>query len=94
MGGTALRGPGLAPSVPTRVDDTGSASTTIPSKQDRDLAQAQAAAANLRFWSDFSADDFNRLSLKELLDLPPLGLMQAYQLDINIDSLRSALTNV
>ena len=94
MGGTALRGPGLAPSVPARVDDTGSAATIIPSKQERDLAQARAVAADVQFWTDFSADDFNRLSLAELMDLPPLGIMQAYQLDINIESLRSALTNV
>ena len=93
-GGTALRGPGLAPSVPARVDDTGSATTTIPSKQARDLAQARAVAADIQFWTDFSADDFNRLSLAELMDLPPLGIMRAYQLDINIETLRSALTNV
>jgi len=98
-GGTALRGPGLAPSVLARVDDTGSAATTIPphpipSKQERDLAQARAVAADLQFWTDFSADDFHRLSLAELLELPPLGLMQAYQLDINIESLRSALINI
>jgi len=93
-GGTALRGPGLAPSVPARVDDTGSAATTIPSKQDRDHAQARAVAADVQFWTDFSAEDFNRLSLMELMELPPLGLMRAYQLDINVESLRSALTNV
>jgi len=93
-GGTALRGPELASSVPTRVDDTGSATTTIPSKQERDRAQARAVAADVQFWTDFSADDFNRLSLTELLELPPLGLMRAYQLDINIESLHSALTNV
>jgi len=96
-GGTALRGPGLAPSVLARVDDTGSAATTIPpipTKQECDLAQARAVAADLQFWTDFSADDFHRLSLAELLELPPLGLMRAYQLDINIESLRSALINV
>jgi len=93
-GGTALRGPGLVPSVPARVDDTGSAATIIPSKQARNLAQAQAVAADIQFWTDFSADDFNCLSLNELLDLPPLGVMRAYQLDINLDSLCSALTNV
>jgi len=93
-GGTALRGPGLAPSVLARVDDTGSAATTIPSKQERDCAQARAVAADVQFWTDFSVDDFNRLSLTELLELPPLGLMRAYQLDISIESLRSALTNV
>jgi len=92
MGGTALRGPGLVPSVPIQVDDTGSVNP--PSKQSCDLAQARAIVADLQFWTDFSADDFNRLSLPELLELPPLGLMRAYQLDINIDSLRSALSNV
>ena len=91
-GGTALRGPGPVPSVPVRVDNTGSVNP--PSKQSRDLAQARAVAADLQFWTDFSADDFNRLSLPELLELPPLGLMCAYQLDINIDSLHSALSNV
>jgi len=91
-GGTALRGPGLAPSVPVRVDDTGPVNP--PSKQAHAVAQAQAAAADLKFWSDFSTDDFNCLSLAELLELPPLGLMRAYQLDINIESLRSALSNV
>jgi len=91
-GGTALRGPGLVPSVPVRVDDTGSVNPS--SKQDRDLAQARAIAVDLQFWTDFSADDFNRLTLPKLLELPPLGLMRAYQLDINIDSLRSALSNV
>jgi len=93
-GGTALRGPGLAPSVPARVDDTGSATTATLSKQEHDCAQARAAAADIQFWTDFSADDFNCLSLAELMELPPLGLMRAYQLDINIDSLRSALINV
>jgi len=93
-GGTALRGPGPVPSVPTRVDDTGSVTATIPSKQERDQAQARAVAADLQFWSVFSTDDFNRLSLAELLELPPLGVMRAYQLDINLESLCSALTNV
>jgi len=93
-GGTALRGPRPVPSVPTRVDDTGSATAATTSKQACNIAQAWAVAADVQFWTDFSSDDFNRLSLKELLELPPLGLMQAYQLDINIDSLRSALTNV
>jgi len=93
-GGMALRGPGLVPSVPARVDDMGSATMTIPSKQAHDLAQAQAVAADIQFWTDFSADDFNRLSLVELIDLPPLGIMCAYQLDINIETLHSALTNV
>ena len=91
-GGTALRGLGLVPSVPVQVDDTGSVKPT--SKQGRDAAQARAIAADIQFWTDFSADDFNRLSLDKLLDLPPLGVMHAYQLDINLNSLRSALTNV
>jgi len=58
------------------------------------MAQARAVAADIKFWSDISADDFHRMSLAELLELPPIGLMRAYQLDINIESLCSALTNV
>jgi len=91
-GGTALRGPGLVPSVPVRVDDTGSVNPS--SKQARDAAQARAIAVDIQYWTDFSTDDFNCLSLNKLLDLPPLGVMHAYQLNINLDSLRSALTNV
>jgi len=77
----------------------GSATTTIPpqpltSKQERFRAQAWAAAADREFWSNFSADDFHRLTLQELFELPPIGLTRAYELEINIDSLRSALTNV
>ena len=55
---------------------------------------ALAALSKMEKWANMTPLDFHALSHTELANLPPMGEMRAYQLGINLESLRSAVLNV